>query len=72
MDAVYTVVPKTTQKEALGFIQKNLFETPTWLLDKTILNKITSPTTDRISTLQDNMLNSLLSNARLQPYDRRE
>ena len=63
--SVYTVVPKTTQKEALGFIQKNLFETPTWLLDKNILNKITSPTSDRISTLQDNMVNSLLSNARL-------
>ncbi len=63
--SVYTVVPKTTQKEALGFIQKNLFETPTWLLDKNILNKITSPTTDRISNLQDNMMNSLLSSARL-------
>jgi len=62
---VYTVVPKATQKEALTFIQKQLFETPTWLLDKTILDKITSPTNDRISTLQDNMVNSLLSTARL-------
>ncbi len=63
---VYTVVPRTKQKEALTFIQKNLFETPTWLLDKKILNLISAPSSDRISSIQDNMLGSLLSNARLQ------
>ncbi|MET0299743.1 MAG: zinc-dependent metalloprotease [Flavitalea sp.] len=63
---VYVVNSKAKQKEAIAFIQKNLFETPTWLLDKTILDKIISPTSDRISTLQDSYLGSLLNNGRLQ------
>ncbi len=63
---VYSVVPKAQQKEAMAFLQKQLFETPTWLLDKTILDRITSPTSDRISALQDQYLGSLLSSARLQ------
>ncbi len=40
---VFDMVPKATQKEALSFLQKQLFETPTWMLDKNILNKISSP-----------------------------
>ena len=64
--AVYTVVPKAQQKEAMAFLQRNLFETPTWLLDKNILNKVSSPTSDRISQIQDQYLGSLLSAARLQ------
>ncbi len=58
--AVYTVVPKATQKEALAFIQKNLFATPTWLLNKAIMEKVTSPVEEKISSLQDGWLNSLL------------
>lgn len=64
--AVYTVVPKAQQKEAVAFLQKQLFETPTWLLDKTILEKTTLPVSDRISQLQDQFLGSLLNSARLQ------
>jgi len=63
---VYTPVPKARQKEALNYLQKNVFETPTWLLNKSILDKITSPNSDRVSTLQDNVLASLLANTRLQ------
>ena len=63
---VFTVVPKAQQKEAMAFLQKQLFETPTWLLDKTILDKVTSPTSDRISALQDQILGSLFSTARMQ------
>jgi hypothetical protein len=63
---VYTVVPKATQKEAMAFLQKHLFTTPTWLLDRKILDKIASPNQDRISSLQDTWLTSLLSNARMQ------
>lgn len=63
---VYTVVPKPLQKEAMGFLQKNLFTTPTWLLDKNILDKVSSPNSDRISALQDTWLGSLLSTSRLQ------
>lgn len=63
---VYTVVPKAQQKEAMAFLQKQLFETPTWLLDKSILERVTSPTSDRISQLQDQFLGGLLNTARLQ------
>jgi Met-zincin/Domain of unknown function (DUF5117)/Domain of unknown function (DUF5118) len=63
---IYTVVPKPLQKDAVAFVQRNLFTTPNWVLDKTILDKITSPTSDRISSLQDTWLGSLLSTARMQ------
>lgn len=63
---VYTVVPKTLQKEAVAFLTKQALETPTWLLEKSILDKVTSPTSDRISTLQDNVLGALIQNGRLQ------
>jgi hypothetical protein len=62
---VYTVVPKALQKEAMSFIQKNLFTTPTWLLNRSILEKVTSPVEEKISGLQDSWLNSLLNPMRL-------
>ncbi|OQP61443.1 hypothetical protein A3860_04875 [Niastella vici] len=64
--AVYTVVPKAVQKEAMAFLQKNLFATPTWLLNKAIMEKVTSPVEDKISSLQDVWLGALLSPLRLQ------
>jgi hypothetical protein len=64
--AVYTVVPKTLQKEALRFLQKNLFTTPGWLLNKTIMEKVTSPVEDKLSGLQDVWLGALLNTTRLQ------
>jgi hypothetical protein len=64
--AVYSIIPKSQQKEALAFLQKNVFETPTWLMNKDILDKILPPTGDRVSSMQDNILSSLLSNGRLQ------
>ncbi len=63
---VYTVVPKALQKEAMAFINKQVLETPTWLLDKSILDRIASPTSDRVSSLQDNVLGALIQNGRLQ------
>ena len=63
---VYTIIPKAKQKEALQFLHTHLFQTPQWLMNKTILEKIAAPTSDRISTLQDNILGSLLSSGRLQ------
>jgi hypothetical protein len=63
---IYTIIPKARQKEAVQFLHKFLFETPHWLLNKDVLDKITAPTTDRISTIQDNLLGTLLSSGRLQ------
>jgi hypothetical protein len=64
--AVYTVVPKALQKEALSFLQKNLFTTPTWLLNKSIMDKVTSPVEDKVSGMQDTWLGALLNTNRLQ------
>lgn len=63
---VYEPTPIAKQKEALAFLNKQLFETPEWLLNKTIQNKISNPVSvDQVSTVQVNVLNSLLSVARL-------
>lgn len=63
---VYTPTPVNMQKDALSFLNKQLFETPTWLLDKNILNKFNNPvTSDIVSAIQANGLHSLLSASRL-------
>jgi len=63
---VYEVTPKAMQKEAVDFLNKNLYATPTWLLNKEILNKFSNPgLEDQVSTVQANSLKSLLSAARL-------
>jgi len=40
---IYDVTPKATQKGAVDFLNKQLFATPTWLLNKDILNKFSNP-----------------------------
>ncbi|MDE3237108.1 MAG: zinc-dependent metalloprotease, partial [Bacteroidota bacterium] len=63
---VYEVTPKAMQKEAVAFLNKQLFETPTWLLDKDILNKISYPTSnDAVQTAQTSTLGSLMDASRL-------
>ena len=63
---IYEATPKGIQKEAVAFLNRQLFETPTWLLDKNILNKITAPgSLERIQTLQTSTLTSLLDGPRL-------
>ncbi len=68
---VYEVTPKERQKEAVAFLNKQLFETPTWLLDKNIQNKIGSLLTSErpvaapgsnatVMTIQTSVLNRLL------------
>ena len=63
--AVYEVTPKATQKEAVAFLNAQLFSTPTWLADNTILDRISSPSMDQLGTLQDGVLSSILSASRL-------
>jgi hypothetical protein len=63
---VYEATPKATQKEAVDFLNRQLFATPTWLLNKDILNKFSNPGAEEsLSTVQANTLKSLLSGARL-------
>lgn len=62
---VYEVVPKATQKDAVAFLNAQVFSTPTWMMDNNILNKISTPLTNQVSSIQVNALNSLLSASRL-------
>ncbi len=62
---VYEIVPRAMQREAVVFLHKQLFETPAWILDKNILNKISSPTFEELSNIQDGMLANLFSSSRL-------
>ncbi len=63
---VYEPTPKKIQQEAVAFLHSQLFETPYWLLNKDILNKINSPSSnERIVNTQGSVLQSLLSSSRL-------
>jgi hypothetical protein len=63
---VYEPTPKPLQEQAVAFLQNQLFQTPYWLLDKNILNKISSPASaEMIANTQGNTLSSLLSSSRL-------
>ena len=63
---IYEVTPKATQKGAVDFLNRQLFATPTWLLNKDILNKFANPgSADQVSTVQANVLRGLLSSSRL-------
>jgi hypothetical protein len=59
--AVYTHVKKSYQQNCMNFLQNQLFETPEWMINKEILNKIEfAGITNRIRSTQSRTLNSLL------------
>ncbi|NNV55735.1 zinc-dependent metalloprotease [Limnovirga soli] len=63
---VYEPTPKTMQQDAVGFLNKQLFTTPNWLLDKSLLNKFSNPVAaETVGNIQTNILNSLISSSRL-------
>lgn len=63
---VYTATPVAMQKAAMAFLQTQLFTTPKWLLDYSILNKINNPAAnERVQNIQTNILKSLLDKGRL-------
>jgi hypothetical protein len=63
---VYAPAAKARQHEAVVFLNEQLFETPRWLLDNDILNKISSPSFgDPVGYIQTGVLGSLLSSSRL-------
>jgi hypothetical protein len=60
--AVYTYVDKEHQKNALEFINVQLFKTPQWLLDPAIFERIEySGSIERIRGLQERSLKTILS-----------
>jgi len=59
--AVYTHVPAERQRNSMGFIQEQLFETPEWLIDEEIFNKVEySGSLERIRGLQVRTLNTMM------------
>ncbi|WP_072995538.1 zinc-dependent metalloprotease [Pseudozobellia thermophila] len=65
--AVYTPVAKEHQENCVQFIQEQLFETPEWLLDQNIFNKIQySGFLEQVRTMQVRVLNNILSLGKLQ------
>jgi len=63
--SVYEPELKSKQKEAVQWLHSQVFETPQWLLDKNILNKIAEPVNNNVSSVQNNVLSNVLSTARL-------
>ncbi|MFD2915518.1 zinc-dependent metalloprotease [Psychroserpens luteus] len=65
--AVYTAVPKAKQKEAMQFIQDNLFTTPDWLINKDIFDRIEfTGSVERIRGLQERTLKNIMSLGKMQ------
>ncbi|MCY7310247.1 MAG: zinc-dependent metalloprotease [Chitinophagaceae bacterium] len=63
--AIYEIVAEAKQKEAVDFINKQLFATPTWLLNQDIFAKTGISGLTTIGNLQDNALNRLLGSRTL-------
>ncbi len=64
--AVYTHVSKEHQKNCMAFMQEQLFETPEWLIDQDIFNKIQySGSVERIRSMQERYLNTMLQLGKL-------
>ena len=64
--AVYTHVEKEKQKRAMEFMQAQLFETPQWMLDQNIFNKIQyDGSIERMRKMQSRWLNYIFDFGRL-------
>jgi Met-zincin/Domain of unknown function (DUF5117)/Domain of unknown function (DUF5118) len=60
--AVYEFVSKETQKEAMDFINKQIFTSPTWLINKEITGKTGINPATTILTIQETAINRMLNN----------
>lgn len=63
---VFVPVPKAVQKDAVNFLNKQLFTTPSWLIDPSILNKIRPESgVEAVREIQERIVNGLLDGSRL-------
>lgn len=62
---VYEIVPEAKQREAVDFLNKQLFATPNWMLDQDIFSKTGLSGLSVLGGIQDNILNRLLSTRNL-------
>lgn len=64
---VYEVAPTAMQRDAVAFLNRQLFQTPEWLYDPKILRMIRPDNgVNAVAQLQAGTLNSLFSSSRLQ------
>ena len=64
--AVYSHVAKSHQKNALQFINKELFSTPKWMIDNNIYSKTQfSGAIEKIGNVQTRTLNNILDSGRM-------
>lgn len=62
----FQVVPKSIQKDAVAFLNTQLFTTPKWLLDQNVLSKIKPESgVEAIKGMQDATLSSLMAGDRM-------
>jgi len=59
---VYEFVSKATQKEAMDFLKTQIFTTPTWLLNKEVLEKTATSPTSTVLGIQEAAFNRILNN----------
>ncbi len=65
--AVYEPTPKNLQKDAISFLNKQLFETPRWMLDPNVLNLIRPGSgVEQVRIMQEATVNNLHDYARMQ------
>lgn len=65
-EPVYEPTPKAMQRDALGYMNRQVFQTPKWLIDKKIWDKINAPgTADPLASAQEGALATLLTLDRL-------
>ncbi len=62
---VYEVVSKSKQREAAEFLNRQLFATPSWLINKEIFDRTGINAISTVGSLQDATLNQLLSTRNL-------
>lgn len=58
---VFEITPKTRQKEAMGWLQENVFKTPTWVIQNNISDLTGVDPSATILSLQNRSLNTLMS-----------
>ena len=59
--AIYSHAPKAKQKEAMAFLNAELFDTPEWMIDEEIINRLQDyGTVESMRSLQVRTLNSTL------------
>ncbi len=64
---VYETTPKATQQQAVAWLGKQVFVTPTWLLDKNVMSRIRPDQgVEAIRLVQESAMNSVFDNNRMQ------